>query len=325
MDLQAILEEVRAEIEPHLGHGEVADYIPALARIDPRRFGLAVTTVEGERFAVGDADEPFSIQSISKIFTLTLALECVGARLWDRVGREPSGTPFNSLVQLEYERGVPRNPFVNAGALVVTDVVLTHCDAGTSNPRPAAEAPASVAPPAAAAVAEVLDFVRLVADDPTIDIDEEVARSEKEWGYRNVALANLIKSFGRFDNGVDAILDLYFHQCAIAMSCAQLSRAALYLAHGGRDPLSGRRVVSPQRARRINSIMLTCGHYDASGDFAFRVGLPGKSGVGGGIVAVVPDRMAVAVWSPALNRQGSSLAGTLALEKLTTKAGLSVF
>jgi glutaminase len=306
MELDRALREIHREVTPHLGEGRVATYIPALARVDPRRFGMAVATIDGETHVVGEANASFSIQSISKVFTLTLALQQVGSRLWSRVGREPSGTPFNSLVQLEYERGVPRNPFINAGALVVTDVLL-FCWGREE------------------ALGHILGLIREVAADGHVAVDPEVARSEKASGHRNVALANLIHSFGRFRSDVDEILDLYFHQCAIAMGCAQLARSALFLAAGGRDPGSGRRVISRRRARRINSLMLTCGHYDASGDFAFRVGLPGKSGVGGGILAVAPGRLAAAVWSPALNPQGSSLVGTLALEKLAAKTGLSVF
>jgi glutaminase len=284
----------------------VADYIPALANVDVDKLGMAVTTVDGLRLSAGDAHEPFSLQSITKVFTLTLALELAGAELWKRVGREPSGTPFNSLVQLEYERGIPRNPLINAGALVVTDAIVEAV-----KDRAAAQA--------------IVEFLRICADNPAIQIDEEVAQSEKAWGSRNAALANLIKAFGNIHSPVDEVLDAYFHQCAIAMSCADLSRAVLFLAGGGRDPLTRRKFISAQRTRRINAIMLTCGHYDASGEFAFRVGLPAKSGVGGGIVAVVPGRMGVAVWSPALSPQGNSLAGTMALEKFAAATGCSIF
>ncbi len=304
--LEAILEETRALIAPKIGTGRVADYIPALARVDPGKFGIAVVDLDGTITALGEAHEPFSIQSISKVFTLTLALGKRGEDLWTRVGREPSGSPFNSIVQLEREHGIPRNPFINAGAIAVSDVLL------------GGRAPAE-------AIGEVLAFVRAAAGDETVAVDREVAASERETGFRNASLANFMKGFGNLENPVDRVLEVYFHQCAIAMSCAQLARSALFLATSGRDPVTGREIVSPERARRINALMLTCGHYDASGDFAFRVGLPGKSGVGGGILAVVPDRCAVAVWSPGLNANGNSLAGTLALEHLAAKAGWSVF
>jgi glutaminase len=305
-ELSALLERIAVAVRSDSGQGKVADYIPALAAVDPKKFGIAITTIDGRQFIAGDALEAFSIQSISKVFTLTLALELVGDDLWRRVGREPSGTPFNSLVQLEYERGIPRNPLINAGALVVTDAIVATTG---SNPP----------------IKAVLDFIRFLAANPDVKINGEIARSEKAWGYRNSALANLMKAFGNMESSVMDVLDAYFSQCAISMNCVDLSRAILYLANGGTDPLSGQRIISEQGARRINAIMLTCGHYDASGDFAFRVGLPAKSGVGGGIVAVVPGRMGIAVWSPALSPQGNSVAGTDALEQFTAATGYSIF
>ena len=306
MNLQTTLSRVYDELLPQLGCGRVADYIPALARVDPRKFALAVVTVDGQVAAVGDAQERFSIQSISKVFTLTLALGQQGNNLWQRVGREPSGSAFNSIVQLENEHGIPRNPFINAGAIVVSDVLIG-------------------ARTASVAQAELLAFVRSLAADRSIDIDAEVAHSEAETGDRNRALAYYMESFGNIKNDVDAVLDLYFKQCALSMSCVELARAGLFLAADGRDPLSGRSVVRESRARRINALMLTCGHYDASGDFAFQVGLPGKSGVGGGILAVAPGHAAMAVWSPGLNANGNSALGSLALERLAQATGWTVF
>lgn len=305
-DLDAILQRIAEDVAPHVGSGRVADYIPALARVDPDRFGMAVTTLEGERATAGDAAEPFSLQSISKIFTLTLALEEIGQDLWRRVGREPSGNPFNSLVQLEREDGIPRNPLINAGALVVTDVLVSRHGVD-------------------GAIAVILDFVRTLSGNPTASVDMEVMESERAWGHRNAALANFMKSFGNLENRPVEVLEVYFHQCAIALCCADLSRAVMFLAAGGYDPTSRQTVVSQLRARRLNALMLTCGHYDASGEFAFRVGLPGKSGVGGGIAAVVPGKLGVAVWSPGLNEQGNSLVGTLALERFSQLTGHSIF
>jgi glutaminase len=304
--LRETIEEVHAALAPRLGEGRVAEYIPELADIDPRKLGIAIATVGGDMVSAGDAQEPFSIQSISKVFMLTLALGKVGDGLWKRVGREPSGSPFNSIVQLEAERGIPRNPFINAGAIVVTDIVL-----GQRKP--------------AEAIGQVLRFVRDLAHDDDIVIDAAVARSENETGYRNRALANYMRAFGNLDNEADKALGVYFHQCAIAMSCRQLARAGLFLAGEGRDPVAGERIVSGLRAKRVNALMLTCGHYDGSGDFAFRVGLPGKSGVGGGILAIVPGAASIAVWSPALNTQGNSLLGALALEMIAARTGWSVF
>jgi len=246
------------------------------------------------------------VQSISKVFTLTMALERMGADLWTRVGREPSGTRFNSMVWLEQEHGIPRNPLINAGALVVADVLLSQ---GLPN----------------AVIGRIADFLRERTEDSTVSIDMEVAQSEADTGFLNASLANFLKATGNLNGPVDEVLDVYFHQCALAMSCRQLARAALYLANDGVDPLTEDRVTTAIRARRINAVMMTCGHYDASGEFAFRVGLPGKSGVGGGILAVAPGRGAVAVWSPGLNPSGASHVGALALERFAALAGWSVF
>ncbi|MGV1756494.1 glutaminase [Rhizobium sp. A22-96] len=305
-DLQAVLDSIHAELSPRIGEGKVADYIPELAKVDPKQFGMAIATVDGEVHSVGDADVAFSIQSISKVFMLTLALGKVGESLWKRVGREPSGTAFNSIVQLEREEGIPRNPFVNAGAIAVSDVVLSgHA------PREA--------------IGELLRFVRYVADDETITIDDRVARSETQTGFRNFALANFMRAYGNLDHPVEHTLGVYFHQCALSMSCQQLAKAGLYLAARGSNPIAGHSVVSPKRARRINALMLTCGHYDGSGDFAYHVGLPGKSGVGGGILAVAPGIGSIAVWSPGLNKVGNSQLGAVALEMLAARTGWSVF
>ena len=304
--LDELIQSVQQDIQAHFGAGRVADYIPALARVDPRQFGLALHTCTGERASTGDCMQAFSIQSVSKVFTLTLALGRVGDALWRRVGREPSGSPFNSIVQLEREQGIPRNPFINAGALVVTDAIL-------AGRRPQV------------AVAEILAYLRELADDSNITVDREVAQSVADTGFRTASLANFIRAFGNLQNPVGDVLETYFNQCALRMNCVQLARAGLFLAHGGIDPMTGHRVVDPQAARRINALMMTCGHYDASGDFAFRVGLPGKSGVGGGILAIAPRKAVIAVWAPGLNEAGNSLVGALALESLSRRAGWSVF
>ncbi len=286
--------------------GQVASYIPELARVDPNAFGLAVIDAEGNVALGGDADTPFSIQSISKVFTLTLALGKAGDRLWKRVGREPSGTAFNSIVQLEHEKGIPRNPFINAGAIAVTDLILSG-----HQPREA--------------LGEILRFMQFVADDHSIAIDEAVAASEERTGYRNIALANYMKAFGVLDNPVNFTLGVYYHHCAISMSCHQLAKAGRFLARNGRNPTTGHVVIPAERARRINAVMLTCGHYDGSGEFAYRVGLPGKSGVGGGILAIAPGKASIAVWSPGLDPAGNSRLGQLALEMLTKRLGWSIF
>lgn len=304
--VQTAVDEIVAAMRARTDRGTVASYIPELARVDPQAFGLCVVLPDGTVASGGDCDTPFSIQSVSKVFTLTLALGRIGDRLWRRVGREPSGSAFNSIVQLERERGIPRNPFINAGAIAVTDAILSG-----HSPR--------------VALGEVLRFMRFLADDDTIVVDEAVARSETRTGYRNAALANYMKSFGVLDNPVTHTLGLYFHHCAIAMSCRQLAMSGRFLAHRGRNPGTGHSVVSPERARRINAVMLTCGHYDGSGEFAYRVGLPGKSGVGGGILAVAPGKASIAVWSPGLDDAGNSHLGRVALEELTRRLGWSIF
>jgi glutaminase len=305
-ELQSVIDLIVLEMSKRTDRGTVADYIPELAKVSPQHFGIVVATVDGGMFASGDADALFSIQSISKVFTLTLALGKSGDVLWKRVGREPSGDVFNSIVLLEHEQGIPRNPLINAGAIVVTDMVLAGHE-----PREA--------------IGEILRFVRFLADDETITIDPQVAKSETETGYRNFALANYMRAFGNLLHAPALTLGVYFHHCAMIMSCRQLARAGLYLANSGRHPATGLAVVSPERARRINALMLTCGHYNGSGDFAYRVGLPGKSGVGGGILAVAPGRASIAVWSPGLNDCGNSHLGSAALEQFARMTGWSVF
>lgn len=303
MHFQNILDEIDAEIRPLLGSGgQVATYIPALARVSPLQFGVALRTCDGQEAAAGDSAAPFSIQSMSKVFSLTLAMRSLGESLWQRIGREPSGSPFNSLVQLETERGIPRNPFINAGAIAVADRLLSHGDAK----------------------ADLLALLSSLCGE-VIHIDNEVAQSEADTGFRNAALANFMKAFGTLDHNIAEVLDVYFNQCAIRMNCVQVARAAGYLCRDGAHPYGGPSVVSAAQARRVNALMLTCGTYDAAGEFAFRIGLPCKSGVGGGIVAVVPDTLSLCVWSPGLDATGNSYLGRKALESFVSKTGLSVF
>lgn len=303
-DYDRILAEIAEEVRPLLPLGKPADYIPALARVPTDRFGMAVRTLDGGIHAIGDADEPFSIQSVSKVFTYILARRAAGDGIWDRIQREPSGDPFNSPILLEEERGIPRNPFINAGALVVADILLEKFE----DPRE-----------------ELLRFVRARSGSEAVRADPEVAESERSTGHRNAALAHLLKSFGNLRNRVEDVLDFYFFQCALRMSCRDLAASFLFLANRGLCPVSGERILEPSPAKRAAALMLTCGTYDAVGDFVYRVGLPAKSGVGGGIAAILPGRLAAAVWSPGLNERGNSLAGTQALELFTTKTGMSIF
>ncbi|WP_432055672.1 glutaminase [Streptomyces sp. bgisy022] len=303
MTFLPVLERIAEEIERTPGRGAPAGYIPALAARDPRRFGMAVAELDGTVYGVGDWREPFSAQSITKVFTLALVLAREGNVLWEHVGREPSGNPFNSLVQLEYEDGIPRNPFINAGALVVTDRLHTR----TGD-----------------AAGELLALLRTESGNHGLDFDLEIAASEDAHGNRNAALAHFMASYGNIDNPVPVLLDQYFRQCSVAASCADLASATSFLArHGLRA--DGTRLLSRSEAKQVNAVMLTCGTYDAAGDFAYRVGLPGKSGVGGGIIAVVPGRCTLCVWSPGLDEHGNSVAGVAALDRFTTLTGLSVF
>ncbi|MET9347951.1 glutaminase [Streptomyces termitum] len=300
---QPVLERIAQEIGALADRGRPADYIPALAAADPGMFGMAVAELDGTVYGVGEWLRPFSAQSLTKVFTLALVLAEEGDALWKHVGREPSGNPFNSLVQLEYENGIPRNPFINAGALVVTDRL--HRLTGDASGR-------------------LLRFLREESGDDRLDTDRDVAASEAEHGDRNAALAHFMASYGNITTPVPTLLREYFRQCAIEASCADLAVATGFLArHGLRA--DGGRLLTRSQAKQVNAVMLTCGTYDAAGDFAHRVGLPGKSGVGGGIVAVVPGSCTLCVWSPGLDARGNSVAGVAALDRFTTLTGLSVF
>ncbi|OPX55167.1 L-glutaminase [Oceanospirillum multiglobuliferum] len=302
--MDTLLTKIYADILPLVGQGKVADYIPALAEVSPNQFGIAIYSNQGELFQIGDAQVPFSIQSISKVFSLTLAMKHYGDSMWQRVGREPSGLPFNSLVQLEYENGIPRNPFINAGALVVSDMNQSRF----ASPHYA-----------------MREFVRRVSGNSGVYSDQKVARSEYEHRSRNAAMAYLMQSYGNFNNEVESVLKNYFSNCAIRMSCVDLAKAFNFLANKGFCQISKEQILDTHQARQVNALMATSGLYDEAGNFAFQVGLPGKSGVGGGIVAIVPNRFSICIWSPCLNKMGNSLASVAALELMTQQIGWSVY
>ncbi|EPJ53981.1 MAG: glutaminase [Osedax symbiont Rs2] len=304
VNYQCVFSEIIAELQHVDNLGEVASYIPELAHVDAHKLGIHLTTLDNSHFSAGDAQEKFSIQSISKVLSLTLAFSLLGSKLWSRVGVEPSGSAFNSLVQLEYERGIPRNPFINAGAIVVCDVLISLL----KNPKK-----------------QLLAFVRKVAASDNIHYNERVAVSEILSGHRNYALIHLMRDFGNIQNDVEQVLDLYFYLCSIEMNCSELAGAFMFLAGGGINPFGGEVIVSPSKTKRINTIMQLCGFYDEAGEFSFRVGLPGKSGVGGCIVAVHPGKYSIAVWSPKLNKKGNSYLGMKVLEMLTSKTESSIF
>ena len=304
LDLGTVLENVRSELRRHFGKGRVASYIPALKRIPADKFGMAVVLTDGREFSVGDAAEGFSIQSISKLFTLMLAMSAIGDEVWRRVGKEPSGTAFNSLVQLEYERGIPRNPFVNAGALVMLDCVLQRVG------NKAADA--------------IRDYARVLSRNFSVDYNEVVFASELRTAHKNAAIAHLLRDHRTIHHDPEQLLALYCRQCSLEMSCLDLTRAFLPLANAGVSPLLQEAILTPRQVKRINALMMTSGVYDSAGSFAFRVGLPAKSGVGGGIVAIVPKHCCIAVWSPELDRSGNSLVGTAALELFVRLTSLSI-
>lgn len=304
MNYNQIVREIREEIKPFEGQGEVASYIPELAKIDPEQFGLSIKCIGGEDYEVGKSATKFSIQSISKVFAVSMAYSMLGEQIWDRVGVEPSGNPFNSIMQLEHENGIPRNPMINSGAFVISDILYSHLN----NPKQ-----------------ELLDFIRKISGESDVHPNEKVIESEKATGFRNAALANFLKAYNNIHNDVDAILDFYYFQCSLEMTCRQLSYAFQIFANHGKIPGQPEHILTKSQIKRMNALMQTCGFYDESGDFTFKVGLPGKSGVGGGIAAVFPQEYSVAVWSPRLNMKGNSVLGLKALELLTTKTGLSIF
>lgn len=302
-DLQGILHEIADLVAPLCRQGEVASYIPSLGEVSADNFGMCVAMADGTIYGAGDWRTPFSIQSISKVFSLALVMSYDYESIWKRVFREPSGTPFNSMIQLEADRGIPRNPFINAGALVVTDRLLTLTGDAAGSVR---------------------GLLRSESGNASIDIDAVVAASEADHGHRNASMAHLLASYGNLENPVDLVLENYFKQCAMEMNCEDLAKASLFLARQGVSA-GGSPFLSPNQSKRVNAVMLTCGTYDAAGEFAYRVGLPGKSGVGGGIVAIIPGRCSITVWGPALGPNGNSVAGIAALDAFTSRTGWSIF
>ncbi|WP_404341172.1 glutaminase B [Pseudoalteromonas mariniglutinosa] len=304
VDYQAVLNEITTEVKPLLTTGKVADYIPALAEIDADQFSIAIHTTSGETYCAGDCTARFTIQSVSKVMTLTLALQRYGDELWQRVGKEPSGTAFNSLTQLEFEQGIPRNPFINAGAIVTCDALYSRLSAP---------------------IHSMLESFRQLSGNSSVVIDKKVANSEYEFRHRNAAMGHLMKSFGNFNNEVDDVLWAYFNFCAIELNCIELAKAYNFLANQGIANSSGDRVLSARQNKQLNSLLFTSGLYDAAGDFGYRVGMPGKSGVSGTVLAVLPNKFTVAVWAPGLNSFGNSVAGIAALERLSQKLDISIF
>lgn len=304
MKYKKIFKNINSQLGEFDNLGTIASYIPELSTVDPTKFGIHLTTIATKQFAFGDSDEKFSIQSISKVLSLVLAYKLEDENLWERVGVEPSGTPFNSLIQLEHDLGIPRNPLINAGALVICDVLVSHL----KNPKQ-----------------DFIEFVRTISNIETIDYCNRIAESEKSAGYRNAALINLMKSYGNIHNDIDVVLDFYFNLCSIEMTCKELSQTFLFLSSYGVCPFTKEIIISRSKSKRVNAIMQLCGFYDEAGEFSFKVGLPGKSGVGGGIVAIHPNKYSIAVWSPKLNIKGNSYKGIKFLELFTSETQVSIF
>lgn len=303
MKYQEILINIYNEIQPFAKEGKQADYIPALAKVNPDQFGMCLSTVSGETYSIQDAETRFSIQSISKVFSIALALSIKGEDVWNHVGKEPSGTAFNSLFQLELEKGIPRNPFINSGAIVVADILMNEL----KDPEK-----------------DFIEFVRALCGDSTVDYNLAIALSEREHGYMNAAIANLLKYHGCISNDIEDVLMFYFKMCSIEMSCKELAKAFLAFTGYKEFNYNGFALTTSQ-VKRLNAVMQTCGFYDEAGEFSYLVGLPGKSGVGGGIIAIHPHKYSVAVWSPRLNQKGNSIMGMKALELLTTYTAESIF
>ena len=304
MEYQKIINAIYEEVKGLKDEGSIADYIPELAKVNANKFGIALLDNEQNVYKIGDAQENFSIQSISKVISTAIIFSKIGNELWKRVGFEPSGNSFNSLVQLEYENGIPRNPFINAGALVIADLMLEHFE----NPKE-----------------YFLNFVRELSNNDSIQYNKNVAQSEKENGYRNAALVNFIKSFDNIKNEPNDVLDFYFHQCSIEMNCIDLAKLFQVFANNGVISKEKTIFLTTSQCKKMNALMQMCGFYDQAGEFTFKVGLPGKSGVGGGVVAVFPNNYTVAVWSPKLNKKGNSYYGLETLERLTTITEASIF
>lgn len=301
--LLAAMEQART----YGGFGKVADYIPELAKADPASLGATIWPVGGTPFSAGDCERTFTLQSISKVFTLLLALMDNGEdKLFEHVGMEPTGDNFNSMVRLELvESGKPFNPMINAGAIAVSSLI-----SGRSTGEK---------------VERILSFVRRLAGDASLTINRQVYASETATADRNRALAYFLKHNQVITGDVEAHLDVYFQHCSILVSCQHIARMAMILANNGVDPQSGERLI-PRRFVQIAKVfMITCGMYNASGEFAMRVGIPAKSGVAGGILAVVPERLGIGVFGPPLSDKGNSVTGCKLLESLSAAWKLSIY
>ena len=304
MELQKALNQIILQVGGESASGSVATYIPELAHVQADLLAIAVCDTKGNIFSAGDADHRFTLQSVSKAFSLALALKQSGEAVFNTVGYEPTGNPFFSMLPMESEYGKPRNPFVNSGALAVTGMLQ-----GKS---------------ATAKYSAFLDFLSELCDGQRFFMDESTYYSESETGFRNRAMANFLRQYGWIQD-VDASAEAYFMQCSTLTNVQELARAGLFLANRGMDPITGMQVISPQHCRTIVTLMTTCGTYDYAGHVAIDIGIPCKSGVSGAILAIVPGKYSIAAFSPRLGDHGNSVAGMSMLQSLSQSMELSLF
>ncbi|WP_462424040.1 glutaminase A [Fusobacterium ulcerans] len=286
--------------------GTVASYIPELDKAKKDALGLYIIDVNGNEYCSGDWDTKFTIQSISKIVTLMLAILDNGEEyVFSKVGMEPTGDPFNSIKKLETSsRRKPYNPLINAGAIAIASMIKGK-DVRDKFQR-------------------LLDFLRKISEDETLDVNYKIYCGESETGNRNRAMGYFLKGEGIIEGDVEDALDIYFKQCSIEVTAKTLAKIALFLANNGKLS-SGEIVITPRIATIVKTLMITCGMYDSSGEFAVRAGIPSKSGVGGGILSVVPGKMGIGVYGPSLDKKGNSIAGVLLLEDLSSELNLTIF
>ena len=302
-EIRRVIEEAYVNGRENAPSGAVADYIPELSKADPKDFGLCVRGIAGERIAFGETEKRFSIQSISKVINLAAALKFLGFReTFSHVMMEPSGDAFNSILKLDTASDLPFNPMINAGAIQVMSLLSNIMD-----------------------FEELLDFARAFCMDEDITLNEEVYRSEAETGDRNRAIVYLLRSKGVLQGEPEKTLDLYFRMCSLNVSADTLANMGLMIANGGQDPFTGKHIIHPGYIRTIRSLMFTCGLYDESGEYGVLVGIPSKSGVGGGITAAVSGRWGIGTYGPALNAKGNSVGGIAALQHMSHLLRLNIF
>jgi len=301
--MQKVLEEALAIGKKYIAKGECASYIPELAKMDKNKLGVCVLTKSVDKYAVGNTKDRFTIQSISKVISLAIALEhCGFEKVFDKMNMEPSGDAFNSLLKLDMADDKPFNPMINAGALATIGYLVPELT-----------------------FEDMLAYARRVCMDPGIVMDEKVFESEMSHCARNRAISYLLQSKGILEADVEKALELYTKMCSLSVTAESLACFGLVLANGGRHPETGVRLMDAEVVRVVKTIMMTCGMYDGSGEFAVRVGIPSKSGVGGGILAVVEKRMGIGIFGPALDVKGNSIAGQHMLEYLSKTLNLHMF